>query len=142
MKKLIIGAALALSVIASAQAAHPMCGETDLAENMGKMKDAMKGYKKAMKAGDEAAMAGIVADLTSAIESAKDQVPLAISDKSELDDKQKADFEKYQKGMMLLAEAVKQLGQAEDDMTRKVALKAIGKASKKGHKAFKMDCDD
>lgn len=142
MKKLIIGAALALSVVTTAQAAHPMCGKTDLADNMGKMKDAMKGYKKAMKAGDEETMATIVNELTSVIEKAKDQVPLAISDKETLTDEQKADFEKYQKGMMFLAEAVKQLGQADDEMTRKVALKAIGKASKKGHKAFKMDCDD
>lgn len=142
MKKVILGIALSLSVIASAQAAHPMCGKTDLADNMGKMKDAMKGYKKAMKSGDEAAMASNVAELAKLVETSADQVPLAITDKAELTDEQKADFEKYQKGMMLLAEAVKQLGQADDEMTRKVALKAVGKASKKGHKAFKMDCDD
>lgn len=144
MKKLLISSfvcALCVSAPAMANDVHPMCGETELAGIMGDMKDNMKAYKKAMKAGDSEAMNAVVTDLLANIEKSDGLVPLQISDDKNLTAEQQADFEKYQKGMVFLQESVEALSQATTDEERKAALGNIGKASKKGHKGYKMDCD-
>ncbi|QDP00273.1 cytochrome b562 [Thalassotalea sp. PS06] len=145
MKKLLISSlicAVAFSSQAMANDVHPMCGETELADIMGDMKDNMKAYKKAMKAGDTEAMNAVVTDLLANIDKSDDLIPLQISDNKELSAEQQADFEKYQKGMAFLQGAVEELGKATNDDERKAALGKIGKASKQGHKAYKMDCED
>ncbi|WP_394172786.1 cytochrome b562 [Thalassotalea litorea] len=144
MKKLLISSfvcALAMSGQALANDVHPMCGETELAGIMGDMKDNMKAYKKAMKDGDTDAMNAVVKDLLANIEKSDGLVPLQISDNKNLTAEQQADFEKYQQGMAFLQESVEALSNATTDDERKAALGQIGKASKKGHKAYKMDCD-
>ncbi|TLU66655.1 hypothetical protein FE810_03845 [Thalassotalea litorea] len=145
MKKLLISSfvcALTMSGPAMANDVHPMCGETELAGIMGDMKDNMKAYKKAMKAGDTETMNVVAQDLLANIEKSDGLVPLQISDNKELTAAQQADFDQYQKGMAYLQESAEALSKATTDDERKAALSQIGKASKKGHKAFKMDCDD
>ncbi|SES64240.1 cytochrome b562 [Thalassotalea agarivorans] len=141
MKKLtLLLSALLLST--SALASHPQCGKTDLAEVMDEMKDSMKAYKQAFKASDEAKMAAVVEQLLQQIDKAETLVPLQISDQATLTAEQQAQFEKYQKGMAYLEKSVLTLKDAKTADERKAALNAIGKSSKKGHKAFKMKCDD
>ena len=143
MKKIITSIATVLVLLSpAALAAHPMCGKTELADVMGGMKDNMKAVKKAVKAGDIAKVNAIANDLLNAIDKSTNLVPLAISDKTELSAEQEADFKKYQKGMEFLKSAVADLASAKDAGAVKMALGKIGKASKKGHKAYKMDCDD
>lgn len=143
MKKLIIPVLLSsLFVSAPSMAAHPMCGKTELADVMGNMKDQMKAVKKAVKSGDLDKVQSIANELLTAVDNGYNMVPLAISDNKELNAAQQADFEKYQKGMDFLKGAVKDLAAAKDLASVKAALGKIGKASKKGHKAYKMDCDD
>ncbi|MFD2168056.1 cytochrome b562 [Thalassotalea euphylliae] len=143
MKKTTISVALASFLFAMpAMAAHPMCGKTDLADIMGNMKDQMKVIKKAAKTGDMATLNETAQKLLAQVEKADSYVPLAISDKKELDATQQADYEKYQKGMGFLKQSVEELIAAKDPAAIKAALGKIGKSAKKGHKAFKMDCDD
>jgi len=143
MKKIITTLVTALTLLSPVTfAAHPMCGKTDLAEVMDNMKDSMKAIKKAAKAGDSAKVNNIAADLLSNVENAQDFIPLAISDQKELNAEQQKDFDNYKKGMGYLKEAVEELASAQDMASVKMALGKIGKASKKGHKAYKMDCDD
>ncbi|TKB47862.1 cytochrome b562 [Thalassotalea mangrovi] len=145
MKKLLISSLLCTIAFSSqtmANDVHPMCGKTDLAEVMGDMKDNMKAYKKAMKAGDSDAMEQVVTELLANIDKADDLVPLQISDNQDLNTEQQADVKKYQKGMLFLQGAVEELAKASNDDERKAALGKIGKASKQGHKAYKMDCED
>jgi len=59
----------------------------------------------------------------------------------ELNDEQKLDFKKYQNGIEFLNKALQELASAKNIEQVKTALGNIGKASKKGHKNFKMDCD-
>lgn len=126
----------------SAFAAHPMCGKTDLAEAMDGMKDSMKAIKKAVKKGDTAKVSEIATNLLNSVEKAQNFVPLAISDSKELNAEQQKDFDSYKKGMTYLKDAVTELASAKDIASIKMALGKIGKASKKGHKAYKLDCDD
>jgi len=142
MKMKLVLALSAALLAAPSFASHPQCGETELAGVMGDMKDAMKAYKKAFKAGDDAKMTQVSSDLLKMIDKSTDLVPLKITDKKELNAAEQAKFEKYQKGMNFLKEAVTKLHNAENADAKKAALKMIGKASKKGHKAFKMKCDD
>lgn len=129
-------------MLSPAYASHPQCGKTELAETMGEMKDAMKAYKKAFKSGDDKASAEISESLLSMIDKASNNIPLKISDSETLSVVQKNKVEMYKKGMKKLKDAVIQLNKAENKEAKKAALKLIGKASKKGHKAFKMKCDD
>ena len=143
MKKLIVPVVLsALAFSAPSFASHPMCGKTELAELMGDMKDSMKAVKKAVKSGNIDEVSNIANNLLTAVNQSTDLVPLAISDQQNLSAEQQADFKKYQKGMEYLKSAVTELASAQDLPAIKAALGKIGKASKKGHKAFKMDCDD
>ncbi|REL30462.1 cytochrome b562 [Thalassotalea euphylliae] len=143
MKKMIVPVVLsALAFSTPSYASHPMCGKTELADLMGDMKGSMKAVKKAVKSGDIEKVSMIANELMTAVNQSTDLVPLAISDQKTLTAKQQADFKKYQKGMEYLKSAVSELAQAKDLPAIKSALGKIGKASKKGHKAFKMDCDD
>lgn len=142
MKKLLITALLSFVTLTSANAAHPQCGETELAEIMSSMKDNMKAIKAASKEKDSAKISEIAAELLVHVQDSAKYVPLAISDKKELTAQQQADFDKYQKGMKALEKAVLELKNATSFEQQKAALGLISKASKKGHKAFKMDCDD
>lgn len=142
MKKIIFSLALSFALLPNAYATHPQCGKTELADIMEDMKDALKGYKKALKQGDEAAMKNHSQSLYDLSLKSKDFVPLKITDKTDLSAEEKAQYAKYQKGMELMAESVKKLMDAKDEASRKTALAAIGKGNKKGHKAFKMKCKD
>lgn len=142
MKTKILAAITGLMMLSPAYASHPQCGKTELAETMGEMKDAMKAYKKAFKSGDDKATAEISESLLSMIDKASKNIPLKISDSETLSVVQKNKVEMYKKGMKKLKDAVIQLNKAENKEAKKAALKLIGKASKKGHKAFKMKCDD
>jgi len=142
MKMKLVLALSAALLSAPSFAGHPQCGETELAGVMGDMKDAMKAYKKALKSGDDAKMTQVSSDLLAMIDKSVELVPLKITDQKELNAVQQAKFEKYKKGMSYLKEAVTKLHNAKDVDAKKAALKMIGKASKKGHKAFKMKCDD
>ncbi|NMP29931.1 hypothetical protein HII17_00030 [Thalassotalea sp. M1531] len=142
MKKLIVPVLLSsLAFAAPSMAAHPMCGKTELADVMGDMKDQMKAVKKAAKSGDIAKVTAIANELLASVDKADQYVPLVISDKKELNATQQADFKDYQNGIKFLKGAVTDLASAKDIGAIKMALGKIGKASKKGHKAFKMDCD-
>lgn len=142
MKKIILASLLAVSVASPAYASHPMCGKTELADVMGGMKDKMKAIKKAVKTGDMGQVTTIAKDLLAQVEESENHVPLAISDKPELNEKQQAQMADYKKGLKMLKKAVTELVKADNLVAIKSALGDIGKASKKGHKAFKMDCDD
>ena len=142
MKKTLATLILAGSLLAPAYASHPQCGKTELASIMGDMKDAMDDYKKAFKANDTAKQLEVTGNLLTLIDKSADLVPLQISDNLSLSDEQKGLVEKYKKGMTQLRDAVEQLSKADNPLAKKAALKLVGKASKQGHKAFKMDCDD
>lgn len=141
MKKIIITIALTLLTLSSANAAHPMCGKTELADLMDTMKDNMKAIKMAAKSSDTDEVTKIANELLLTVQKSQKFVPLSISDKTELTADQKADFSKYQKGMKALEKAVTDLSLAKTAAQQKEALAVIGKSAKKGHKAFKMDCD-
>ncbi len=141
MKKIIMTIALSLLTLSTANAAHPMCGKTDLADLMDTMKDNMKAIKTATKANDTDKVNAIAQELLTTVKKADQFVPLTITDKPELTPAQQADFEKYQKGMKFLEKAVTELTNAKTAEEQKAALAVIGKSAKKGHKAFKMDCD-
>lgn len=142
MKKILIPVLLSTIAFSTpSMAAHPMCGKTELAQIMDDMKDHMKAVKKAVKAGDMDKLGSIADQLLAAVDNSYNLVPLAISDKAELTEDQKGDFANYQKGMKYLKGAIEELKAAKDMGEVKAALGKIGKSSKKGHKAFKMDCD-
>ncbi|AWB65891.1 hypothetical protein C2869_05295 [Saccharobesus litoralis] len=140
MKKLLLTCLLTLCFLPTTYAAHPQCGKTELSSVMKDMKDALKGYKTAMKKQDEAGMKTHSQALYDLSVKSKEYVPLSISDKSSLSAEEKAKYAKYQKGMDMMAKAVKKLMNATDDATRKAALAVIGKGNKQGHRNFKMKC--
>ena len=142
MKKTLATLILATTFLTPAYASHPQCGKTELASIMGDMKDAMDDYKKAFKANDTAKQLAVTADLLKLIDKGSELIPLQISDNLSLTDEQKGLVEKYKKGMKQLKDAVVKLSEADNPLAKKAALKLVGKASKQGHKAFKMDCDD
>ncbi len=142
MKKILLTLILSFTTLVSAQAAHPQCGETKLAKIMGDMKDDMKEIKGAAKSQDTIKVSAIAQDLLMTIRKADAYVPLAISDKKELTAAQQAEYDDYKKGMEVLEDAVTELTMAKTADEQKAALAKIGKAAKKGHKAFKMDCKD
>lgn len=142
MKKLLLCTFLSLFTLSFAHAAHPQCGETDLANIMGDMKDSMKAIKGAAKAQDTEKVSALAKELLESVQKADQYVPLNISDKKELTAEQQQKFEDYQHGMEILEKAVTELASATTSDAQKVALGKIGKVAKKGHKAFKMDCDD
>ncbi|MDG1734167.1 MAG: cytochrome b562 [Thalassotalea sp.] len=142
MKKILLTLVLSFTTLLSAQAAHPQCGETELATIMGEMKDDMKAIKGAAKAKDSDKVTLIAQQLLVTVQKADAYVPLAISDKKELTTQQQAKFDDYKKGVSALEKAVTELTLAKTADEQKAALGKIGKAAKKGHKAFKMDCDD
>ncbi|WNC68157.1 cytochrome b562 [Thalassotalea nanhaiensis] len=142
MKKLLLSTILSISFISSAFAAHPQCGETELANIMGNMKDNMKAIKGAAKADDFEKINAIAKQLLVDVQKAEQYVPLAISDKKELNQEQQKEFDDYKNGIANLEKAVTSLTTATNIEEQKAALGKIGKAAKKGHKAFKMDCDE
>ena len=142
MKKILLSALLALFTVNTAIAAHPQCGETELAQVMGDMKDNMKAIKKAVKSDDSESLDTTVTKLLNNIQKSEKLVPLTITDKKELTAEQKSELADYKKGKQALHEAATELSQATTAEQRKAALGKIGKAAKKGHKAFKMDCDE
>ncbi|TRX52824.1 cytochrome b562 [Thalassomonas sp. M1454] len=142
MKKILLTLALSFTTLVSAHAAHPQCGETELAKIMGEMKDDMKAIKGAAKSNDTIKVSALAQDLLITVRKADDYVPLVISDKKELTAAQQAEFDDYKKGMAALEDAVTELTMAKTADEQKAALGKIGKSAKKGHKAFKMDCDD
>ncbi|WP_371187991.1 cytochrome b562 [Thalassotalea maritima] len=141
IKNIALASLLSISFLPSAFAAHPMCGETPLAEVMGNMKDDMKIIKQSLKAGDEQAVKQAAQSLLANIRQGDTLVPLSVADNEQLNDEQKAKFNQYQRGMADLESATMELIRAQDNTARKQALAKIGKLAKKGHKAFKMDCD-
>lgn len=142
MTKKIFPLVLCALLATPAYAAHPQCGKTELASTMGHMKDAMKAYKKAFKSGDDAKMNTVANELLKQVRQADAFIPLTINDSLQLNSDQQGKFDQYRQGMSVLEKAVVKLTQADDKNSRKAALALISKASKKGHKAFKMDCDD
>ncbi|WP_448211980.1 cytochrome b562 [Colwellia sp. MEBiC06753] len=143
MKKVILTALVSCIAFSTPSFAnHPMCGKTELADVMDNMKDQMKLIKGAVKSGDIAAVTAAATDLLAQVEKSDQYIPLSISDKKELNAEQQAQFNDYQQGISSLKDAVTELVAAQDLASAKMALGKIGKASKKGHKAFKMDCDD
>ncbi|QBY04754.1 hypothetical protein E2K93_10315 [Thalassotalea sp. HSM 43] len=142
IKKVLLGALISLSTMSTAFAAHPMCGETELARIMSDMKNNMKAIKNSFKRGEQELLDDAAKALLSNIRESDTLVPLSISDKKELSEEQKKQFNDYQKGMAALEEATMELIAAKDDAERKAAIGKIGKTAKKGHKAFKMDCDE
>lgn len=142
MKKLLLCTLLAFSTISSAFAAHPQCGETELANIMGDMKDSMKAIKGAVKANDTDKVSVLAKELLSTVQKADQYVPLNITDKKELNAAEQQEYQDYQQGIELLEKAVNELAVATTPDQQKEALGKIGKVAKKGHKAFKMDCDD
>lgn len=142
MKKILLSAILSLSFISSAFAAHPQCGETELANIMGNMKDNMKAIKGAAKANDIEKLNLVAKELLASVQKADQYVPLTITDQQQLTAEQQTKFDDYKKGIAKLEKAVTSLTTATNAAERKTALASIGKAAKKGHKAFKMDCDE
>ncbi|WP_371376590.1 hypothetical protein [Thalassotalea aquiviva] len=142
MKKLLLGTLLTLMSVSSAFAAHPQCGKTELAEIMDIMKDDMKAIKAATKAKEQDKVTALAEKLLVSVQKADAYVPLKISDSKELNAQQTEQFNDYKKGMELLTKAVVELTKADSIEAQKIALAVIGKSAKKGHKAFKMDCDD
>ena len=142
MKNWIVAILLTVGISGQAIAAHPQCGETQLADIMADMKKAMKAYKGGLKANDTDAMAKAAQQLKDLIAKSDGLIPLQISDNAELDKAQQQDYKMYQKGMKMLAGAIEKLAAANGQAERKEILGKIGKLSKKGHKSFKMDCDD
>lgn len=140
MKNILFSVLLTLSFLPSAFAVHPDCGKTELTDVMKEMKDALKGYKKALKQNDESAMKTHSQSLYDLSLKSKDYIPLRVSDKKALSAEEKTKYAHYQKGMEKMAESVKALINATDNDARKKALAVIGKGNKKGHKAFKMKC--
>lgn len=142
MTKLLLSAILSIVFISSANAAHPQCGETELANIMGNMKDNMKAIKGAAKANDFDKINALSKELLSNVQKAEQYVPLTITDQKELNAQQQEKFDDYKNGISSLENAVTSLTTATNIAEQKAALGKIGKAAKKGHKAFKMDCDD
>ena len=119
------------------------CGETKLTEQMKDMKDHLQAYKKASESGDWDAMK----------ENREALMTLTLESKKELPykahGKPKAEQEKmqanYKKGMTRLESLLADLEAAElakDSDGVKKMMKEIGGHTKKGHKAFKQDCDE
>ncbi|MDN3653488.1 cytochrome b562 [Thalassotalea ponticola] len=142
IKPLLVASLLTATTMSSAFAAHPMCGETELAAVMNDMKDNMKTIKQSFKAGNTAQVKQAAEELLSNIGKTDSLVPLSISDDNQLTAEQKRKFEQYQRGMATLEQATTELINANDSDAIKQALANIGKVAKKGHKAFKLDCDD
>ncbi|WNC72880.1 cytochrome b562 [Thalassotalea psychrophila] len=142
MTKILLSAILSISFISSAFAAHPQCGETELANIMGNMKDSMKAIKGAAKSDDFEKINSIAKELLISVQKADQYVPLAITDQKELSAEQQQKFNDYKNGIANLEKAVTSLTNATNTAEQKAALGKIGKAAKKGHKAFKMDCDE
>ncbi|WOH35916.1 cytochrome b562 [Thalassotalea fonticola] len=142
MKKILLSAILSLTFINSAFAAHPQCGETELANIMGNMKDSMKAIKGAAKSNDIEKLNSVANQLLASVQKADQYVPLTITDQKQLTAEQQQKFADYKNGIAKLEQAVTALTAATNAAERKAALGQIGKAAKKGHKAFKMDCDE
>lgn len=119
------------------------CGETVLADQMSEMKDHLKAYKKAAKSEDWDAMAENREALLELTVAGQSETPLKAQDKPEqAREKMQAN---YKKGMQNLESLLNQLAEAEaaqDADKVEDLMKQIGKQSKKGHKAFKLKCDD
>ena len=142
MKKILLSTLLSFFTLTSAYAAHPQCGETELASIMSDMKDDMKAIKKAAKAKDSAQITTVAEQLLSTVQKADQYVPLSISDSKALTAQQQQEYDDYKQGIQSLEKAVLALTKASSMDEQKAALGKIGKAAKKGHKAFKMDCDE
>lgn len=142
MKKILLFTLLSFFTLTSANAAHPQCGETELASIMSDMKDDMKAIKKAAKTDDSAQLTTIAQQLLITVQRAVQYVPLSISDTKTLSTEQQQQYDDYKQGIQSLEKAVLALTKASSVDEQKSALGQIGKAAKKGHKAFKMDCDD
>ncbi len=152
MKLLLIPALLSLSTLAFAHSDHEhdlapkiteaQCGKTELADVMGEMKKSMKAIKAAGKAQDSKKITMIAEQLLTSVQKAQIHVPLSIATGNKLTTEQQTKFEDFQKGIQVLEQAVAELVAADSSAAQKSALGKISKISKKGHKAFKMDCDD
>lgn len=119
------------------------CGKTELAEQMKEMKDHLQAYKKAAKAENWDAMAENREALLELSLAAKEETPLKAADKPE---SAKAKMtENYRNGMSMLEDLLADLETAEKAQDKGQVMdvmEEIGKHTKKGHRNFKLKCDD
>jgi len=140
IRRLIFATSATLMLLTStevfAHAEH--CEDTELGDLMKSMKDDLKGYVKGFKQSDQKTMQKHLNELISDSKNARTLMPLKYESQSETS----VNIVRYQEGMDKLVELLYELKQAGDDNSAiKPLLAEVKKASKKGHDAFRKDCD-
>ena len=140
IRQLIFATSATLMLLTSTEifAHEEHCQDTELGDLMKSMKDDLKGYVKSFKQSDQKAIQKYLNELIADSKNARTLMPLKYESQSETS----IDIVRYQEGMDKLVALLHELKQAGDDKGAiKPLLAEVKQASKKGHDAFRKDCD-